>query len=184
MYDYDLFTIGGGSGGVRASRMAAQFGARVALAEERYLGGTCVNVGCIPKKILVYAAEFSEDFNDSAGFGWTVGDRNFNWRTLVANKDREIARLNARHLGRQGPTDVIAFGLTRVAGEPVIGDVYIAPMVARANAKRLGVGMREELVRLVVHGVLHVLGYDHPETTGRTASPMWRRQERYLRGLR
>jgi glutathione reductase (NADPH) len=95
MYDYDLFTIGGGSGGVRASRMAAQFGARVALAEERYLGGTCVNVGCIPKKILVYAAEFSEDFNDSAGFGWTVGDRNFNWRTLVANKDREIARLNA-----------------------------------------------------------------------------------------
>jgi glutathione reductase (NADPH) len=95
MYDYDLFTIGGGSGGVRASRMAAQFGARVALAEERYLGGTCVNVGCIPKKILVYAAEFSEDFNDSAGFGWTVGDRNFNWRTLIANKDREIARLNA-----------------------------------------------------------------------------------------
>jgi glutathione reductase (NADPH) len=94
MYDYDLFTIGGGSGGVRASRMAAQFGARVALAEERYLGGTCVNVGCIPKKLLVYASEFSEDFKDSAGFGWTVGARNFNWQTLIANKDREIARLN------------------------------------------------------------------------------------------
>jgi len=94
MYDYDLFTIGGGSGGVRASRMAAQFGARVALAEERYLGGTCVNVGRIPKKLFVYASEFSEDFKDSAGFGWTVGARNFNWQTLIANKDREIARLN------------------------------------------------------------------------------------------
>ena len=94
MYDYDLFTIGGGSGGVRASRMAAQFGAKVALAEERYLGGTCVNVGCIPKKIFVYASEFSEDFNDSAGFGWSVGERSFNWSTLIANKDREIARLN------------------------------------------------------------------------------------------
>jgi glutathione reductase (NADPH) len=94
MYDYDLFTIGGGSGGVRASRMAAQFGARVALAEERYLGGTCVNVGCIPKKLFVYASEFSEDFKDSAGFGWTLGERSFNWQTLVANKDREIARLN------------------------------------------------------------------------------------------
>jgi len=94
MYDYDLFTIGGGSGGVRASRMAAQFGARVALAEERYLGGTCVNVGCIPKKLFVYASEFSEDFKNSAGFGWTVGARNFNWQTLIANKDREIARLN------------------------------------------------------------------------------------------
>ncbi len=94
MYDYDLFTIGGGSGGVRASRMAAQFGARVALAEERYLGGTCVNVGCIPKKLFVYASEFSDACDDAAGFGWTVGERSFNWPTLIANKDREIARLN------------------------------------------------------------------------------------------
>ncbi|HVA84355.1 MAG TPA: glutathione-disulfide reductase [Candidatus Binataceae bacterium] len=94
MYDFDLFTIGGGSGGVRASRMAAQYGAKVALAEERYLGGTCVNVGCIPKKLLVYASEFSEAFADCAGFGWTLGERNFNWSTLIANKDREIARLN------------------------------------------------------------------------------------------
>jgi glutathione reductase (NADPH) len=94
MYDYDLFTIGGGSGGVRASRMAAQFGAKVALAEERYLGGTCVNVGCIPKKLLVYASEFSDLFDDSAGFGWTIGERSFNWQTLIANKDLEIARLN------------------------------------------------------------------------------------------
>jgi len=94
MYDFDLFTIGGGSGGVRASRMAAQFGARVALAEERYLGGTCVNVGCIPKKLFVYASEFSDAFADAAGFGWTVGERSFDWQTLVANKNREIERLN------------------------------------------------------------------------------------------
>jgi glutathione reductase (NADPH) len=94
MYDYDLFTIGGGSGGVRASRMAAQYGAKVALAEERYLGGTCVNVGCIPKKLFVYASEFSDAFADCAGFGWTVGERSFDWHKLIANKDREIARLN------------------------------------------------------------------------------------------
>lgn len=94
MYDFDLFTIGGGSGGVRASRMAAAYGARVAMAEERYLGGTCVNVGCIPKKLMVYASEFREAFADAAGFGWTVGERSFDWGKLIANKDREIGRLN------------------------------------------------------------------------------------------
>jgi len=94
MYDFDLFTIGGGSGGVRASRVAAQYGAKVALAEERYLGGTCVNVGCIPKKLLVYAAEFGEAFDDAVGFGWTLDGRRFDWRALIAGKDREIARLN------------------------------------------------------------------------------------------
>ena len=93
-YGYDLFTIGAGSGGVRASRMSASFGAKVAVAEERYLGGTCVNVGCIPKKLLVYASHFSEDFSDAAGFGWTVGERSIDWRKLIANKDREINRLN------------------------------------------------------------------------------------------
>jgi glutathione reductase (NADPH) len=93
-YDFDLFVIGAGSGGVRASRVAASLGARVALAEERYLGGTCVNVGCIPKKLLVYASEFAEDFQDSAGFGWTVGDRSFDWNKLIANKNVEISRLN------------------------------------------------------------------------------------------
>jgi glutathione reductase (NADPH) len=93
-YDYDLFTIGAGSGGVRASRMSASFGAKVAVAEERYLGGTCVNVGCIPKKLLVYASHYSEDFSDAAGFGWTVGERSVDWRKLIANKDREISRLN------------------------------------------------------------------------------------------
>ncbi len=93
-YDYDLFTIGAGSGGVRASRMSASYGARVAVAEERYLGGTCVNVGCIPKKLLVYAAHFGEDFEDAEGFGWTVGERHIDWAKLIAHKDKEINRLN------------------------------------------------------------------------------------------
>ncbi len=93
-YDYDLFTIGAGSGGVRASRVSASYGAKVAIAEERYLGGTCVNVGCIPKKLLVYAAHFSEDFEDAAGFGWTVGERRPDWSKLIKNKNAEIERLN------------------------------------------------------------------------------------------
>ncbi|MGE0873675.1 MAG: glutathione-disulfide reductase [Burkholderiales bacterium] len=93
-FDYDLFTIGGGSGGVRASRMSAAFGARVAIAEERWFGGTCVNVGCIPKKLFSYAAHFAELFHDAAGYGWSVPEPSFDWPTLVRNKDREIARLN------------------------------------------------------------------------------------------
>jgi len=93
-FDYDLYTIGAGSGGVRASRFAANFGARVAVAEERYLGGTCVNVGCIPKKLLSYAAHYHEEIEDAAGYGWQIGERKFDWPTLIANKDREIARLN------------------------------------------------------------------------------------------
>ncbi len=93
-FDFDLFVIGAGSGGVRASRMSASYGARVAVAEDRYLGGTCVNVGCIPKKLLTYAAHYADDFEDSAAYGWTLGDRSFDWATLIANKDKEIARLN------------------------------------------------------------------------------------------
>jgi glutathione reductase (NADPH) len=92
-YDYDLFVIGGGSGGVRASRMAAQTGAKVAIAEEYAFGGTCVIRGCIPKKLFVYASHYSEDFVDAAGFGWTVPTAHFDWNVLVANKNREIGRL-------------------------------------------------------------------------------------------
>jgi glutathione reductase (NADPH) len=93
-FDFDLFVIGAGSGGIRAARMSAEFGAQVAIAEERYLGGTCVNVGCIPKKLLLYAANFSEDFEDAAGFGWTVGQRHFDWSILLQNKNAEIQLLN------------------------------------------------------------------------------------------
>jgi len=92
--EVDLFVIGGGSGGVRAARFAAGFGARVAIAESGRFGGTCVNVGCIPKKLFSYAAHFRDDFDNAADFGWTIGDTRFDWLTLVANKDREIARLN------------------------------------------------------------------------------------------
>jgi glutathione reductase (NADPH) len=93
-YDYDLFVIGGGSGGVRAARFSAGLGAKVAIAEERYWGGTCVNVGCIPKKLFVYASHFAEDFHDAKGFGWDVGTPTFDWATLRDNKTREIERLN------------------------------------------------------------------------------------------
>lgn len=93
-YDYDLITIGGGSGGVRASRMSASYGARVALVEAGPLGGTCVNAGCIPKKLFSYAADFSADVADARGFGWVDAHARFDWNTLRANKDREIARLN------------------------------------------------------------------------------------------
>jgi glutathione reductase (NADPH) len=92
-YDYDLFTIGAGSGGVRASRLAGAAGARVAVAEDRQLGGTCVNLGCIPKKLLVYAAHLREDLEDAAGYGWSVPPASFDWPALIANKDRELARL-------------------------------------------------------------------------------------------
>jgi glutathione reductase (NADPH) len=93
-YDYDLFVIGGGSGGVRAARFSAGMGARVAIAEERYWGGTCVNVGCVPKKLFCYASHFAEEFRDSAGFGWNVGSATFDWPTLRDNKTKEIERLN------------------------------------------------------------------------------------------
>ncbi|MFZ2168539.1 MAG: FAD-dependent oxidoreductase, partial [Methylococcaceae bacterium] len=94
-YDYDLFVIGAGSAGVRAARMASGHGVRVAIAEERYIGGTCVNVGCVPKKLFVYASQFRDQFDSAAGFGWTVGKSTFNWASLVANKNQEIERLHA-----------------------------------------------------------------------------------------
>jgi glutathione reductase (NADPH) len=96
-FDTDLFVIGGGSGGVRAARIAAGYGARVMIAEEYRMGGTCVIRGCVPKKLLVYASHFHQEFEDAAGFGWTVPEPSFDWRTLIANKDKEIARLEAAY---------------------------------------------------------------------------------------
>jgi glutathione reductase (NADPH) len=93
-YDYDLFVIGGGSGGVRAARIAAGYGAKVAIAEEYRFGGTCVIRGCVPKKLFVYASHFAEAFEDAVGFGWTTNKVEFDWPTLIANKDAEIDRLN------------------------------------------------------------------------------------------
>lgn len=104
-YDYDFFVIGGGSGGVRAARLVAGMGKKVAIAEEYRYGGTCVIRGCVPKKLLVYASHFSEEFEDAAGYGWTVGESRFDWPTLIRNKDREIARLEGLYkmgLGNAG----------------------------------------------------------------------------------
>ena len=117
-YDYDLFVIGGGSGGVRASRMAALGGARVALAEEYRLGGTCVIRGCIPKKLFVYASHFSEDFHDATGYGWSVGETRFDWPTLIANKDKEIARLEAIYRRNVEAAGVTIFGDRAVFEDP------------------------------------------------------------------
>lgn len=97
-YDYDLFVIGAGSGGVRASRIASGFGAKVAVAEEFRVGGTCVIRGCVPKKLLVYASHFGEDFESARGYGWDVGESSFNWETLIARKDKEIDRLNGLYI--------------------------------------------------------------------------------------
>ena len=93
-YDYDLFVIGGGSGGVRAARIAAGYGAKVGIAEEYRYGGTCVIRGCVPKKLFVYASHFAESFEDAVGFGWTTREVKFDWWTLISNKDKEIDRLN------------------------------------------------------------------------------------------
>src|SRR5258708_8234063 len=96
-HDVDLLVVGAGSGGVRAARIAAGYGANVVVAEEYRVGGTCVIRGCIPKKLLVYASRFADDFEDAAGYGWTLDKPVFDWSTLVPNKDREIARLELAH---------------------------------------------------------------------------------------
>ena len=97
-FDYDLFTIGAGSGGVRASRLAASYGARVGVAEEYRVGGTCVIRGCVPKKFLVYASEYGHGFNDARGYGWSADNINFDWAKLIENKDDEIDRLNGIYI--------------------------------------------------------------------------------------
>jgi len=98
-FDFDLFVIGAGSGGVRAARIAAGHGARVGICESSRVGGTCVIRGCVPKKLLSYAAHFHEEFEDAAGYGWEVGETRFSWSRLIENKDREIDRLNEVYLG-------------------------------------------------------------------------------------
>ena len=144
-YDYDLFVIGGGSGGVRAARIAAGHGARVAIAEEYRYGGTCVIRGCVPKKLLVYASRFHGELEDARGFGWTVDGARFDWRTLIANKDKEIARLEAAYLRNletkgvtairsratiEGPNAVrLADGNRRVTAERILVATGAAPVI-------------------------------------------------------
>lgn len=108
-YDYDLFVIGAGSGGVRAARMSAAHGAKVAIAEEYRFGGTCVIRGCVPKKLFVYAGRFGGEFEDAAGFGWQIEGAKFNWQTLVANKDKEIDRLEGLYTTTLKNADAVSF---------------------------------------------------------------------------
>lgn len=124
-YDYDLFVIGGGSGGVRASRMASLAGARVALAEEYRMGGTCVIRGCIPKKLMVYASQFAENFLDAPGYGWTMpGKPSFDWPAFVAHKDKEIARLEGLYT-----QNVKAAGVTIFSDRAVFEDEHTLTLV-------------------------------------------------------
>ena len=125
-FDYDLFVIGAGSGGVRASRMAASYGGRVGIAEERYLGGTCVNVGCVPKKLFVYASHYREDFHDAEGYGFDPVTPGFDWRRLRDNKDAEIERLNGIYGGL-----LEGAGVTVHDGRAVLRDAHT---VAIGNA--------------------------------------------------
>ncbi|MGB1239533.1 MAG: FAD-dependent oxidoreductase, partial [Pseudomonadales bacterium] len=118
-YDFDLFVIGAGSGGVRAARMAAGKGVRVAVTEDRHLGGTCVNVGCVPKKLFVYASHYAEDFQEAKGFGWNVGERSFDWPTLRDNKTKEIERLNGIYRNL-----LVNSGCTLLEGRGVIVDEH------------------------------------------------------------
>ena len=128
-YDVDLFVIGGGSGGVRAARIAAQHGARVMLAEEYRVGGTCVIRGCVPKKLLVYASRFRAEFEDAAGYGWTLPQASFDWPTLIANKDQEIARLEGGLHCDAGKA-----GVTIVKTRAVIADAHTVQL---ANGERV-----------------------------------------------
>ena len=128
-YDVDLFVIGAGSGGVRAARIAAQYGARVMVAEEYRVGGTCVIRGCVPKKLLVYASRFRAEFEDAEGYGWTVGKSSFDWPTLIANKDKEIARLEAAYIATLEKA-----GVSIVKTRAVVADAHTVQL---ANGKRL-----------------------------------------------
>lgn len=137
--EFDLIVIGAGSGGVRLARMSAQRGARVAVVESRYLGGTCVNVGCVPKKLFVYGAHVHEDLEDAAGYGWNVpvDDVTFDWSTLVANKNAEIERLNGiygRLLENAGVTVIQGTASLQDANTVVVGDsVYSARHITVAT---------------------------------------------------
>jgi glutathione reductase (NADPH) len=130
-FDYDLFTLGAGSGGVRASRVAAGHGARVAIAEDHRVGGTCVIRGCVPKKLLTYAAHFSQEVEDAAGYGWTVGRPEFSWPAFKAAKDREIGRLEGIY------RDLLkGSGVTGIDGRAVVVDPHTVEVAGRRITAR------------------------------------------------
>ena len=129
-HDVDLFVIGAGSGGVRAARIAAAYGARVMIAEEYRVGGTCVIRGCVPKKLLVYASRFSEEFEDAAGYGWTVPEPTFHWPTLIANVNREVTRLEAAYTNT-----IERFNVALVKSRAVLEDAHTVRLASGARVR-------------------------------------------------
>jgi len=152
--DVDLFVIGAGSGGVRAARIAASYGARVMVAEEYRVGGTCVIRGCVPKKLLVYASRFADEFEDAAGYGWTVPEPTFHWAALIANKDREIARLEAAYTNTLDRNNVAL-----VKSRAVVEDAHTVRLVSS------GERVRAETILVATgawpHMGPHIPGLDH-----------------------
>ncbi|MSP82380.1 MAG: glutathione-disulfide reductase [Alphaproteobacteria bacterium] len=156
MSDFDLFVIGGGSGGVACARRAAEYGAKVALAEPARMGGTCVHRGCIPKKMLVYAAHFAEDFEDAAAYGWTVGEPTFDWATLIANKDRELVRLDG--LYRKLLDDS---GVTTIADRATVaGPDTVVVGNRRIGSKRIVIATGGRPQRPEIPGAHHAITSD------------------------
>src|SRR5664279_2327907 len=129
-HDVDLFVIGAGSGGVRAARVAAGYGARVMIAEEYRVGGTCVIRGCVPKKLLVYASRFSEDFEDAAGYGWTVPEPTFHWPTLIGNVHREVTRLETAYT-----STLERFNVALVKSRAVLEDAHTVRLASGAHVR-------------------------------------------------
>jgi glutathione reductase (NADPH) len=152
-FEYDLFVIGAGSGGVRAARMSASHGAKVAIAEEHRVGGTCVIRGCVPKKLFVYASHFAEEFEDAAGFGWEVGQSSFEWSNLVANKDTEIDRLNKIYM-----RNLKASGVEILNGRAVFKDAHTVLLDGReitANYILIAVGATPFMPQ--IEGIEHAI---------------------------
>ena len=152
-FDYDLFVIGAGSGGVRAARMSASHGAKVAVAEEYRVGGTCVIRGCVPKKLFVYASHFAEEFEDAAGFGWTVANAKFDWPTLVKNKDAEIDRLNGIYI-----KNLEASGVEILQGRAIVKDANTVTLDGRdITAKYILVAVGGTPFMPQIEGVEHAI---------------------------
>ena len=156
-FDFDLFVIGGGSGGVRAARMAGQRGARVGLAEAADMGGTCVNVGCIPKKLYSYAAHFAESFEESHGFGWEGAAPTFNWETLKTNRAKEIKRLNGIYVNLLGGA-----GVNIIRGWATLVDAHTVDVGGKTfTAKNILIATGGTAVIPDVEGSQHVVTSDH-----------------------
>jgi glutathione reductase (NADPH) len=153
-HEVDLFVIGAGSGGVRAARIAAGYGAKVMIAEEYRVGGTCVIRGCVPKKLLVYASRFADEFEDAAGYGWTVPEPSFDWKTLIANKDREIARLELAYT-----TNLERSKVEIVKSRAVIEDAHTVRLLAN------GATVRAKHILIATGGAPHlgaeIAGLEH-----------------------